>query len=195
VWNVQDFADNAEIQIEGLKEVIPPLRRIIASEAEALGGRWDRIILAGISMGAATSVHLLFNLNVPQSGGGRLGAFLGFSCRCPFVGLSLPEMRDVLKLDDVPDHADVLRNTPMLLEHCVDDPLVLLQNGMMLRDTLRGFGANVEWKEYADGGHWFNSPRGMDDAIEFLNKHVVEESNSQGTTSAPPQAADAMDMS
>ena len=32
------------------------------------------------------------------------------------------------------------------------------------------FGANVTWKEYPDGGHWFNSPRGMDDVVAFLEE-------------------------
>lgn len=173
VWNVRDFADHEELQAIGLKEVVPAIRNILNSEASLLGGRLDRIVLAGISMGAATSVHTLFNLDVPATQGGRLGAFLGLSCRCPFAGRTLSEMRDVLSLEGVPDHDNALRNTPMLLEHCVDDPLVLVENGRGLRDILRGYGAQVEWKEYPCGGHWFNSPKGMDDAVDFLNTHVL----------------------
>ncbi|KAI3329948.1 phospholipase/carboxylesterase family protein [Ustulina deusta] len=167
VWNVRDFAENEGLQAVGLKEVIPVFRKILADEAARLGGRWDRVVLAGISMGAATSVHLLFNLTEP------LGAFMGFSARCPFAGRSLTQMREVLGLENVPDHDDVLRKTPVLLEHCIDDPLVVIQNGRALRDTLLRFGCRVEWKEYPDGGHWFHSPTGMDDAVEFLEKHVL----------------------
>ncbi|KAJ2966388.1 hypothetical protein NUW58_g10673 [Xylaria curta] len=83
-------------------------------------------------MGAATGTHLLFNLEEP------IGAFMGFSARCPFAGRSLNQMREVLGLEHVPHHDNVLRNTPVLLEHCADDPLVLIQNGRGLRDTLRG---------------------------------------------------------
>ncbi|KAH8697255.1 phospholipase/carboxylesterase family protein [Talaromyces proteolyticus] len=173
VWNVRDFAEREELQAEGLKEVVPAIEGILASEAGQLGGRWDRVVLAGISMGAATSVHTLFNLDAPSHGGGRLAAFLGFSARCPFVGRTLFEMRRVLSLADVPDHDNVLRNTPMLLEHCVDDPLVLVQNGRLLRDALQEYGAQVEWKEYPAGGHWFNSPAGMDDVVDFIKLHVV----------------------
>ncbi|KZT06988.1 alpha/beta-hydrolase [Laetiporus sulphureus 93-53] len=196
VWNVRNFAEREELQAIGLREAIPAIRRILASEAALLGGRWDRVVLAGISMGAATGVHTLFNLDVPAAGGGRLAAFVGFSCRCPFAGRTLAEMRKVLGVEEgVPDHADVLLNTPMLLEHCVDDPLVLVQNGCGLRDTLRGFGAQVEWKEYPSGGHWFNSPAGMDDAVDFLNRHVLEK-HSAGEPSMQPQASsDAMDLS
>lgn len=189
VWNVGDFAEREELQAVGLREAVPAIRRLIANEAALLGGRWDRVVLAGISMGGATSVHTLFNLDVPiVAGGRRLAAFMGFSCRCPFVGRSLVEMRDTLGLDQVPTHNEVLRNTPMLLEHCIDDPLVLVENGRGLRETLCGFGAHVVWKEYPSGGHWFNSPSGMDDAVEFLNTYVVGKDNSEDTP-------DAMDLS
>lgn len=171
VWNVADFAENEDLQAIGLREVIPAVRDVVATEAAILGGRWDRVVLAGISMGAATSVHLLFNLDVPEYG--RLAAFMGFSCRCPFAGRTLAGMRAVLGLEGTPGHDAVLRNTPMLLEHCVDDPLVLVESGRGLRDTLCGFGAKVEWREYPSGGHWFNSPAGIDDAVVFLNEVVL----------------------
>ena len=167
VWNVRDFAEREDLQSVGLREVIPVIRGIMAEEAARLGGRWDRIVPAGISMGAATGVHVLFNLDIPSGESERrLAAFMGFSCRCPFAGRSLAETRRKLGLEG-PDHDEIVRSTPVLLEHCVDDPLVLVRNGRDLRETLRGFGAQVEWKEYPDGGHWFNSPAGMDDAVKF----------------------------
>ncbi|KAH7305988.1 phospholipase/carboxylesterase family protein [Stachybotrys elegans] len=169
IWNTADFSLREELQAEGLRSSVDRIRQLLAQEAALLGGRWDRIILAGISQGAATSVHTLLNLDIPQPGGG-LAAFMGFSCRMPFPGRSLQDTRKVLQLDNVPEHADVLRNTPILLEHCVDDPLVLIDNGRGLRDSLRGFGAQVEWKEYPSGGHWFNSPAGMDDVAAFLGR-------------------------
>lgn len=173
VWSVRDFSEREEYQTQGLKESVSVIRRVIADEAAKLGGRWDRVILAGISMGAATGVHTLFNLDIPAAGG--LGALLGFCARCPFAGRSLAQIRDVLGLEGVPRHDNVLRKTPILLEHCVDDPLVLVQNGRRLRDTLTSFGATVEWKEYPRGGHWFQSPDGMDDAVSFLIKHVLQQ--------------------
>lgn len=113
VWDVRDFSARAELQAHGLREVVPAIHDILTCEAAMLGGDWQKLVLAGISMGAATSVHALFNLNI--HGGGGLGAFLGFSCRCPFSGLSLQEMRDTLGLQDVPVHNHVLRDTPVLL--------------------------------------------------------------------------------
>lgn len=189
VWNTNDFTDREELQAEGLRDSVAGMRKILAKEAAILRGRWDRIVLAGISQGAATSVHTLFNLKLgdigPRDGGSStevprgLAAFLGFSCRLPFPGRSLSETRKVLDLDDVPEHDDVLRNTPMLLEHCADDPLVLIEKGQDLRDSLRDLGAQVTWKQYPDGGHWFNAPAGIDDVIEFLNEYVLAMASGQ----------------
>jgi predicted esterase len=195
VWTPRDFKEREEIQLEGLREMVPVMRATIAREADKLGGRWDRVVLAGISMGSATGVHTLFNLEVPAEGGGRLAAFMGFCARCPFSGRGLREMREVLALPPGGGPADgengVLRRTPVLLEHNVDDPLVLIERGRELRDTLRGFGAQVEWKEYAVGGHWFQGPEGIDDVVEFLNR-VVLGAAEQATVGGQ---GDAMDLS
>lgn len=190
IWNVSNFSEHEELQATGLRESVASIRRILENEATTLGGRWDRIVLAGISQGAATSVHTLLNINLPlavaaedQQVPRRLGAFLGFSCRMPFPGRTLAETRNLLGLEGVPDHDEVLCNTPVLLEHCVDDPLVLVEHGRVLRETLRGFGAQVTWKEYLEGGHWFNSPTGIDDAAKFLNDHVIRTPSASGNSS------------
>ncbi|CAK7200895.1 hypothetical protein SEUCBS139899_003594 [Sporothrix eucalyptigena] len=180
-WNSADFSQKEEIQIPGLQEIVPVIRQLLASEAARLEGRWDKIILAGISMGGATSAHVMFNLAIPPPAPGspaqpgRLGALMTFASRCPYVGRSLEELRALLDLPDVPDNTDVLRNTPMLLEHCVDDELVPISTGRALRDTMIRFGAQVTWKEYPNGGHWFHSPTGMDDVAAFLNEHLFSE--------------------
>jgi predicted esterase len=163
--------------------------RIIEEEAGKVEGGYEKIVLAGISQGAAVSVHTLLNLNLPP--GRHLAAFLGFSCRMPFPGRSLGDTRNILGLEGVPEGDGVIRGTPILLEHCVDDPLVLVEWGRGLRDSLGAFGARVTWKEYPDGGHWFNSPRGMDDAVAFLGE-VVE---LKGEGAGGSKAADEMDLS
>lgn len=170
IWNVHDFSDREELQAEGLSISVSRIRDLIHHEACLLGGRYDRIVLMGISQGAATAAHTLLHLDLPHGAG--LAAFVGFSCRMPFPGRSLAETRAALTLPGdnqcAPDHATVLEKTPMLLEHCVNDPLVLVEKGRVLRDTLRGFGATVHWREYPGGGHWFNSPQGIDDVVDFL---------------------------
>ena len=195
IWNVSNFREKEDHQAAGLVQSVTAMRRILADEAAALGGRWDRIVLAGISQGAATSVHTLLNLDIPDHPGSarRLAAFIGFSCRMPFPGRTLAETRNVLSLKDSPDGNEVIKNTPMLLEHCIDDPLVLVALGRALRDSLRGFGAQVEWVEYPDGGHWFNSPAGINDVVKFLNHYLFGSgagSHTEGNTDAS-----AMDLS
>lgn len=202
VWNTDDFQDREELQAEGLRNSVAGIRRILAREAMILNGRWNRIILAGISQGAATSVHTLFNLNLnnAQAEGGSpddsrgLGAFLGFSCRLPFPGRSLAETRKVLDLEDVPEHDGVIRNTPILLEHCVDDPLVYIGKGRDLRDSLEALGAQVTWKEYPDGGHWFNSPAGIDDVVEFLSRNVRTQTSIGDDDTTDPAEPSAMQL-
>ncbi|KAI1467856.1 alpha/beta-hydrolase [Daldinia caldariorum] len=195
VWDMSNFSTNEKLQLDKLRKIIPAVHRILAREAALLGGRADRLVLAGISMGGATGAHVLFNLGIPPNASGKLDAFIGFSSQCPFKGQNLARIRSVLSLKNVPDNNNVIRNTPVLLEHCVDDPLVLIQRGRALRDTLVGFGAQIEWKEYPNGGHWFNSPTGIDDAVGFLNRHLGEDSFSGGPTLLRQASSNAMDLS
>ncbi|KAL6399223.1 Acyl-protein thioesterase 1 [Ilyonectria robusta] len=201
IWNVRNFTEREHVQAPGLRASVYGIRGIIEQEAAELGGRWDRIVLAGFSQGSATAVHTLLNLDVPSMPAAddalprRLAAFLSFSARMPFSGRNLAGTRAILRLDDVPTDADVLCNTPMLLEHCADDPLVLVRHGRILRDTLKGFGANVAWREYPDGGHWFNSPKGMEEAAAFLEKVLgiqraaAASSDAESSEAASPKAA------
>ncbi|KAI0161774.1 alpha/beta-hydrolase [Hypoxylon sp. FL1284] len=193
VWDPADFAANEALQAHGLREAVPALRRLLDAEAARLGGRRDKVVLAGISMGGATAAHVLFHLDLDLDGAGDgaglpLAAFLGFACRCPFVGRDLAGMRAVLGLQQQGDNNDdgegrgkgisggildrALRGTPMLLEHCVDDATVPVAAGRQLTETLRAFGADVERREYPAGGHWFNAPTGLDDVREFLERRL-----------------------
>lgn len=198
VFNTQNFADREELQAVGLRVSVDGIRKILAKEASILDGRWDRIILAGISQGAATGVHTLFNLNLNDEDNQKddddhgkprgLGAFLGFSCRCPFPGRSLAETRKILDLENVPDHDKVLRHTPILLEHCADDPLIMISYGQGLRDSLRGLGTQVTWREYPSGGHWFNAPMGIDDVISFIDQSVLQKYAAESKGEQQPDA-------
>lgn len=176
LWDHVNLRDREELQAPGLRDSVARVRVLVAREAGRLGGRYDKIVLMGISQGGATGVHTLFNLAVPEgfeAAGGRprrLGAFVGVSCRLPFSGRPLEELRTVLGLDGVPKSDEMVRNTPVLLEHCADDQTVLVESGRQMRDALQGFGATLAWKEYPDGGHWFKSPQGLDDLAEFLGR-------------------------
>lgn len=172
IWDHLNLRENEMLQQPGLTESVARVRGIIADEAARLGGRYDRIVLMGISQGGATGMHTLLNLGLPgiQAGGKqRLGAFVGVSCRMPFPERTLEETRRVLGLDAVPEGNEVVRNTPVMLQHCVNDPTVLFESGKQLRETLSAFGAAVTWKEYPEGGHWFKSPQGLEDLTKFLS--------------------------
>lgn len=178
MWDHLNLRYREEMQAPGLQEGVARIRNLIAAEAASLGGRYDRIVLMGISQGGATSVHTLLNLHLPQgytAGPKRLGAFVGIACRMPFPERSLAETRKVLALDgnsvgSSNSDNEVIRSTPIMLEHCADDPTVLVESGKQLRQTLEGFGASVIWREYSSGGHWFKSPEGLDDLATFLGK-------------------------
>ncbi|KAJ0108858.1 hypothetical protein J7T55_011352 [Diaporthe amygdali] len=176
VWDHLNFKDHEELQASGLRDSVGRIKKLIEDEAAKLGGRYDRIVLMGISQGGATSVHTLLNLEIPEvhSGPKRLGAFVGVASRMPYPGHSLNDTRQILGLGGTPSD-ELLRNTPILLEHCVDDPTVLFEGGKQLRQQLEGYGATVEWREYPDGGHWFKSPEGLDDLVRFLNKVLSQD--------------------
>ncbi|KAL1866862.1 hypothetical protein Daus18300_006565 [Diaporthe australafricana] len=175
VWDHLNLGVNEELQAPGLRESVGRIRTLIADEAARLGGRYDRIVLMGISQGGATSVHTLLNLGLPEgySGPKRLGAFVGVACRMPFPGQSLNDTRQVLGLEGTPSD-ELVVNTPVLLEHCMDDPTVKFEGGQQLRQQLEGYGATVAWKEYPAGGHWFKSPEGLDDLVQFLTKMLSQ---------------------
>lgn len=184
LWDPSNLRYREELQAPGLRESVGRIRAVLAAEAGRLGGRYDKIVLMGISQGGATSVHTLLNLRVPEGGNNaagrprRLGALVGVASRMPFPERSLAETRKVLALDDEGDadqddgenSSEVLRNTPVLMEHCTDDPLVLVGSGQQLKQTLEAFGASVRWSEYPRGGHWFKSPEGLDDLATFLHE-------------------------
>ena len=184
IWNSRNFFEREELQAQGLRASVAMIRSLLGKEVDAVGGDWKRIIVMGISQGAATAVHTILNTSLcPMAGGGSsprgLGAFLGFSCRMPFPRRSLAETRKIVGVEHVrdDDDAEVLRNTPVLLEHCVNDPTVRVEDGRELKETLLRFGADVTMIEYPDGGHWFHYPNGLDDVIAFVEKRVVPETN------------------
>ena len=54
--------------------------------------------------------------------------------------------------------------------------LIFVDYGRQLRESLRSFGCQrVEWTEYPEGGHWINSPKGIDEIAMFLKRQGLEE--------------------
>ncbi|KAK4176792.1 putative acyl-protein thioesterase [Triangularia setosa] len=168
-WNIAKLHEREELQIEGLRESVTSIRVLVNKEAKRLGGQWENVVLAGLSQGGATAAHTM--LSVTRG----LGGLMVFSGRMPFPGRTLADTRLVLDLADVPEEDSAVRATPVLVQHCVDDPLSRIKNGREVRDSLSSFGAQVEWREYPTGGHWFHSPDGIQDATRWLRAHVFKE--------------------
>lgn len=182
VWDMGDPEEREGVQRGGVAESVGRVVRVVREEAGVLGG-WEGVVVAGISQGGAAGLHAVLNLD-GREGVGGIGAVMGFSCRLPFLRETLAETRaevgvwrqgkkDEGEVDgeeegEEEDDAEILRSTPILLEHCADDPLVPVSAGRAARDALSRWGADVTWKEYPDGGHWFNCPAGAEDVAEFL---------------------------
>ena len=166
----------------GLRENISRLRDILNQEAYRLGGRWDHLILVGVGQGATLAVQTILSLAVPPISAttssasdhrpARIGALVAISGMTPFTNRTLEETRRILGLQVPAGYEDILSNTPILIEHCVDDTVLSINDGQTLRDTLINFGMQVTWKEYASGGHWLNNPDGTADLITFLQETV-----------------------
>ncbi|GAW17772.1 hypothetical protein EKO27_g7973 [Xylaria grammica] len=168
IWDSRNPDQRRELQIHGLKEVIPQLVRLIHNEASTVG--LQNVILAGISQGCATAIQTLLNFPVSElrQGESRLCAFIGLSGWMSLGESSVQESREVLGLEGSRPSDDLYRNTPVFISHCTDDGVVSIEQGKRLRDTLTAYGMSVTWKEYPTGGHWINSPQGVEDIVAFL---------------------------
>lgn len=62
-------------------------------------------------------------------------------------------------------------NTPVLLVHGTDYPMVTVELGRQVIGIMKRAGMEVEWLEYvgAEGdGHWIKAPEGFDAILKFL---------------------------
>ncbi|KAK6074984.1 phospholipase carboxylesterase [Seiridium cupressi] len=185
VWNVLDFSDREELQALGLQDSVRNITKLMHKEALKVGNL-NKVVLAGFGQGGSTAIHVLLNMPAPeyleppkakriktehfdvQAGRRqRLAGVMGFNCRLPFPGGTLDETREVLALEGKPSN-EILRNTPVFLAHCMDDPLVFVEYGRQLAEALGSFGVQGVSREYPDGGHRLNAPQGIDDIVVFL---------------------------
>ena len=183
IWAVENPSEKEEIQKEGLLESIADILDIIRHEASIVSP--TRIFLAGISQGCAVAIHALLCGNI------QLGGFIGLSSWLPFPQIIpniahntnyLESMGKVFEYSgfeyQLPNSLSEIAcndqslpiDTPILLTHSKDDNVVPIANGRELRDTLSAIpgGFSITWKEYEDGGHWINEPRGVDDIVSFI---------------------------
>ncbi|GAM88659.1 hypothetical protein ANO11243_066930 [Dothideomycetidae sp. 11243] len=169
MYSTEDPWEKLEWQVNGLSENMPGIQTLMEDEAKLVGR--DKLIVAGISQGAAISLHALLH------SGHKVAGFVALSSWFAFKGgarqilddcsLTATDRRDALvRLTE----SDALTNNPfpVFVAHCADDEVIIIEHGRGLRDALRGLGAPVEWHEYGDGGHWLNEPQGVDDLVSFI---------------------------
>ena len=150
------------MQKQGLQESISEIMEVINHESRI---QPDRIILAGISQGCATMIHVLFNSCQ------TFGGFVGLSGWIPFVNEiedicrtqkevteRLQRIRAIMGCETATSDNKACMKTPVFLGHCGDDEVVPYTNGEALNKVLRDLGMSVEWKFYDTGGHWLNEP-------------------------------------
>ena len=192
-----------KIQIDAIMDLVAQISEIIDDEVSRLGGRSDRIVLGGISQGAALALWVLLSQASRNPHGSRLGGFVGASCWLPFAcGVksfmanfegrstnielnctpSSPQhfMDSVLSslMNGTGNHA--LASTPVFLGHGTDDAYVDVSLGREARDLLISLGfENLLWREYTGAeqeGHWFKEPEQFDDIANFLVTILTEQS-------------------
>ena len=201
-FSLTDTEARKDLQAPGLRTAVLKAFDLFRSESRRLPAT-GRLVVGGISQGAAIAVHALlasYAMARPE----MISGFVGYSTWLPFTSevqgvvdgqKTRHETREienglrsmygsVLGLDDESDsegnagrHAR-LRGVPALLEHCKDDDLIDIALGRTIRDVLGGLGLDVSWKEYETGGHWLKEPEGMEDLVAFLKR--VESSTTAG---------------
>lgn len=156
MWSTEDPDDRPELQTPGLEESIRRIHHVLGQEASIVPLR--RIYLGGISQGFAAAVAAFLSSSYDMA----MAGLVGFSSWMP----SIPRNPDIAASQQQQTGP---RQTPVFLAHSVDDGVVPIRNGQVLRDLLGSrFQLAVEWHEYDLGGHWVNEPQGVDDLVFFL---------------------------
>jgi lysophospholipase-2 len=154
--------ERRDLQVAGLRDSRAQILEIIKEEEKHVPT--TRIILGGISQGLATALRTWL------SSGVQIGGFVGISGWLPFQDDLLVMVQRV----------GVRNETPVLIEHCADDGVVLVVNGENVVRDLVFLGLKPVWRKYVEGGHWVNEPQGIDDLVVFLRSIGVSEGEGDG---------------
>lgn len=191
VYSLDDPDDHNDLAVDGLIESVAHVRAIMEEEEKLLLEEHPdsvkhsrRIVLAGISMGCAVSIHVLLIAIV--SGTSRdLAAFFGWCGWMPFANAIRKETQKRTDLESslrqfyerdlpVPEksrlqvEAESLSSVPVFLSHCADDLTVPVTLGADMNATLSQLGMQVNLEVYVDGGHWIRSPEEIDRLVVYL---------------------------
>jgi predicted esterase len=192
-----DTASRPELQIPGLRDAVKHTAEIVNSEVALLEGKYENVVLGGISMGCATAIWTLLSLNK------QLGGFVGASGWLPFASEITKCFREVGHVPAPKDTGEdmttddgrafvedmmastkcalqkedqrSLLGTSVFLGHGTDDQVIDVELGKQARDSLEQVGFRVDWKEYEGAeqdGHWLKEPEEVDDIVRFLQEHT-----------------------
>lgn len=191
VWDDDDYDKRDDVKVAGILRFSSALQTFIVKTAEQLEWKWENIILAGFSQGGAMMLHTFLNFQpndrrIPidaRPNHPKFGAVLIYGCRLPFLGKSVGQMRNQLRMpamtgDDAVIRNGLVRETPILLQHNEEDKVHNIKYAKQLRDQLRSWGCRVTWKSYIGGHYRFNRPRGIKDIVIFLPRALKLETTS-----------------
>lgn len=200
-YSLTDPTARQDLQMLGIRESVGHLARLLGDEIERLGGAAGRVVLAGISQGAAVGMWTLLCAGAAER---RLGGFVGASAWLPFAGnlegwLGRKDKGGQATLaDDAREDGEGdafveamatsaggvlhgqpgLLSVPVFLGHGTDDAYVDIELGRQAADVLGKVGLKIEWREYTGAdqeGHWLKEPEEFDDIVRFLES--VSDSN------------------
>ncbi|KAM0248717.1 hypothetical protein ACHAP5_003207 [Fusarium lateritium] len=194
--SLTDTAARQDLQIPGIKESVECLKKILQEEIKRLDGISEKVVLGGISQGAAVGMLTFLCRDHPER---PLGASFGASTWLPFasdidhhflsshsIG-SYPHDPSAEQIDafvgemlagaksSLARNREAFLSTPIFLGHGIDDAYVDVDLGREARDVFTRAGFSVEWKEYTGAeleGHWIKSPEEVDDLLNFLVQHA-----------------------
>ncbi|KAI9170775.1 Acyl-protein thioesterase 1 [Paramyrothecium foliicola] len=198
--SLTDVTDRQDLQEPGIRSSVGHVSAVLDGEIERLAGRAEKLVLGGISQGAAVGLWTLLCRAKVSSG---LGAFIGASTWLPFATqiLSYHDQANTAR-NDIPDAeprqsdsaafvADMLPQfqahtnesqstsamplTTVFLGHGTDDAFMDVEHGRQARDVLSRLGFQVEWREYEGAeqeGHWLKEPEELDDILSFTKTQI-----------------------
>ncbi|PWY77286.1 alpha/beta-hydrolase, partial [Aspergillus sclerotioniger CBS 115572] len=180
-YSLTDITEHQDTQVPGIRESVTYILGILEEEIKLLDGKSTNVYLGGISQGMATALWSWFCAR------DRLGGVVGFCGWMPFAerfgdedgdggldgGRRVAAFCEGVVWGEVQGGWEGRRvlDSPVLLGHGVDDPMVSVELGRQVVGILKRSGIKVQWVEYvgAEGdGHWIKEPEGFDAILRFL---------------------------
>ncbi|PSK33969.1 Acyl-protein thioesterase 1 [Elsinoe australis] len=170
--DVQSPDEQWQDQVADLRASVQRILGTIKHESDLIGGP-QNVLVAGISQGAATAAHAVLQINCAGFVGLNTWFALGDEAErvIEMARENIDGRRKAVgELLGVSEVVARRESCPVFLAHCEDDEVVPSSNGERMKAIFEQLGAEVEWRQYADGGHWLNEPQGVDDLMAFVKK-------------------------